>query len=313
MKKILSLDIGGSSIKYALIDVNGDGIKAQSSPATRKLSTRNFEELEQHVIDIAYRNQNVETIGISTTGSVDENGIVLNAGHFIGYSNIDWQKILSTYLKKNINVYVLNDGRASTRAEYQQYVSSSQNFAHIVVGTGIGGALVIDKRIVLGDAGLAGNIGHLVVTNEPTIECSCSKQGCVETLASTRGLVSHFVNLQSHSQEKVQFNDIVCAAKNGDSQALEAFKLGGFWLGRAISYVVNLINPSNITIGGGVLDATIQIQAEVGYDPYFESVLESIKKSSHRRPLSCVELHRAKFGNNGGLLGAALHCWDASK
>ena len=115
-------------------------------------------------------------LAISTTGSVAADGRVVSAGMFDGYRDIRWDELLDGVPA----VFVTNDGRASSYAEYWRRRTWSDSLAHFVIGTGVGGGLVDRGGLVVGADGLAGLFGHIKIDRTSRIPCSCRNFGCVE-------------------------------------------------------------------------------------------------------------------------------------
>ncbi|MDX1673277.1 MAG: ROK family protein [Longimicrobiales bacterium] len=306
---VLALDIGGSSVKHSIVDVTPPGrpaIVERFEP--HELATRHFDTVREAVLSIVARHEasesGPEAVGISTTGTVDRDGIVLNAGHFEGYREVDWRPEIERVMPSAGAVVVMNDGRASAWAEYSHLQRSGGHFAHFVVGTGVGGAMVVGGDLVLGDDHHAGYPGHLKVTDGPTIRCSCGSRGCVETLASAPAIV-HAFQRRSGTSDVRDFPEVVRLAAAGREQAVEALAEGGKWLGRAVSWLMNLINPVVITLGGGVPVASRSLNDEIGHDPFFEAVVREARRSAHSRVASFSKIVPAAYGNDGGMVGVA--------
>ena len=160
----------------------------------------------------------------------------------------------------------------------------------------------------MGDSGQAGYIGHIKITQEETAICSCGSTGCVEVLASAKAIVRHYNRLENASLDPdgSGFETVRNKANNSDVAAREAFRLGGYWLGIGLGDAMNVLNPSTVTIGGGVLEASSTLGASQDDDPYLNGVLEGAARAAHRRVFASAHLCRAEFGNDGGLIGAAL-------
>jgi glucokinase len=306
--EILSIDIGGSSIKYGIIEVDQQShfsIMFQGNPVT--LESNLFADLENKVLGIAddmvSKYPSLKTIGICTTGSVNTNMIVRSAGHFRGYENISWKEILTTRFPTIDVVYTVNDGRSSTWAEYVADDSGSKSHIHVVLGTGVGGGIVYDDELLLGESGQAGYIGHMKLTSEDTIICSCKKRGCLEALASLRGIEN---SMRRRSNNSYGFETIIDLAKEEDLNAIESIREGGYWLGIGIGNCMNIINPGVVSIGGGVIEATTGLLQSLNDDIYFKSVLKGAEYSSHGRVFNSCSIKKAKYGNSGGIIGAAL-------
>ena len=194
---IYSLDIGGSSIKHGLVRVDDNCCKIIEALPTITLVTRSFSEVRVGIVSaIAAHVHNTDgliNVAISTTGAVARSGLVWNAGHFSGYNNIDWHQILQMEFPSRIaKVVTVNDGKASTWAEYQRVGLGTEIFVHFVVGTGVGGGIVFRDRLLYGDAEAAGALGHMKVSEGGDIVCSCGHKNCVETLASAQAIARYF-------------------------------------------------------------------------------------------------------------------------
>jgi glucokinase len=307
---VLALDIGGSSIKYALVRLSRHDAHIVTSFEPIPLVSNKFDDLREQVaacvsagIGLA---PEVRAVAVSTTGSVDQNGTVLNAGHFVGYSNVSWRDILLPRFPQLTKVVTVNDGKASTWAEYIASGRRSGSFVHIVVGTGVGGGIVIDSRLYYGDHLAAGSVGHIKVTAERNVACSCQRYGCVETLAAAPAVVRAFTD-----RPGTTLGDVVSAARNGDERALSALTEAGRWLGVAIANVMNMVDPAAITIGGGLVLASQDVRAEDG-GPYLTAAIATARQMALRRIAEVTDISRAAYGNDGGLIGAALLAAAAS-
>lgn len=310
--RVIAFDIGGSSIKSALIDASSAQAEIIERYDVIDLQTRHFKEVKAAVfraLDVSAVASGAAVVGISTTGTVDSSGVVLNAGHFDGYTNIDWRKLISAKWPSIHSVSTVNDGRASTWAEYLVRQRDCKYFAHLVVGTGVGGASVAAGHLVLGDNDHAGHFGHLKVTAEETIRCSCGGYGCVETLAGARGVVADYLRRKRDplwaTNASVQFSDIIDAARRRDRYALEALTRAGEWLGTGISFLTNIFNPRYVTLGGGVVVAGDRLKEELGVDPFFDAAVSTAKALAHKRAVENTSISKATHGNDGGLFGAA--------
>ncbi len=314
MNQIYAIDIGGSSIKHSMVKIEQDFALIDTRFDNIYLPDNDFVTLKIAVVNAiknyVSQNKSLKYIAISTAGAVDKNGTVLGCGHFNGYENIDWAEILNeAYPGKLGGIVVVNDGKASAWAEFQKYGKSTVSFAHYVVGTGVGGALIFANEILYGDDDTAGALGHMKVASNGSVKCSCGNYGCLETLASGPAIVRNFSQLNNNNnsmQKLAQFDEVFSAAKNGNPLAIEAFYLAGEWLGFAVSNIVNIFNPKNITIGGGVIEASCQLGGNGG--PYFEGIMSKARSLAFDDIMELTNVRVAGSGNDGGMLGVALIC-----
>jgi len=262
----------------------------------------------------------VTTVAIATTGAVDAAGRVLRAGTIAGYEDIDWAEII-TRQHPHLHVTVVNDGAAACWAEHTRRGGYGTH-AHVVVGTGIGGGLVVDGRLLTGAHGAAGRLGHITVAPEGDTECSCGQVGCVETVAASDAIVARYRQLarpdahrraslrrdgspQSHPPIRhLTVRRVAEAGHRGDLAARQAFRDAGHWLGIALATVINTVDPAAITVGGGLLAAA---SLATGNDPddYLAAAERAARAHTAPRLGGDVSLDPAAYGNNGGLLGAA--------
>jgi len=317
--EIYSIDIGGSSIKHGLINVDEKHFDITENMPVIYLKTRSFSEIREQVIFLVQAHANRIgkriNVAISTTGGVSRSGLVWSAGHFKDYINIDWQLILQTELPTLIGkVFTVNDGKASTWAEYQSVGIGTEVFVHFVVGTGVGGGIVCFERLLYGDEETAGGLGHMKVGGESELVCSCGRKGCVEPLASSQAISRYFGKLvqTKNNQNKTQptFEETFNAARSGVHEALKAFEIAGEWLGVAMSNIINILNPKYITVGGGVILASDKLSSDKG-GPYLASAIRRSHELAFKDIGKETIIRPASTGNNGGILGAALLCSSA--
>lgn len=304
----LALDIGGSSIKQALFDVVDSNVTLLSQLETIPIASRDFAALRSLIVEAVGEARRVThpptIVALSTTGAVDRSGIVLGAGHFDGYQDVSWSKILRAHYPELERVVTVNDGKASTWAEYRGVGHKTEVFAHFVVGTGVGGGVVCFDRLLYGDDETAGALGHMKVALASDIVCSCGRTGCVETVASGPA-ISRAFGTETGTREPVEFDVVATAAGRGNQKALAAFEDAGAWLGVAISNVINVLNPRYITVGGGVVLASQAIDGADG-GPYLRSAVERARQLAFEDIARDTVIRPSRYGNDGGLIGAAL-------
>lgn len=313
---IYSIDIGGSSIKHGVVRVEGSRSEVIVHMPLINISSRSFYGLREQVISAVKAQAQVTgqpiDVAISTTGAVSRSGLVWSAGHFNDYINIDWKQILRAELPELVaNVVTVNDGKASTWAEYQHIGLGTEIFVHFVVGSGVGGGIVCFGRLLYGDDETAGAMGHMKVGGEGGFVCSCGNKGCVETFASSYAIAQSYAKLlemdNKNKDIRPTFEEAFLAARDGIPQAIRAFELAGEWLGVAISNVINVLNPKFITIGGGVMLASAEIDPVSG-GPYLVGAIRRAHELAFKDIAEETVIRPASAGNDGGLLGAAMIC-----
>jgi len=307
----IAIDIGGSSIKSCRVKQVRNGFELSSDVRTIPLSSNEFSEIKNIVLDICQNeleNGAEPVVGISTSGSVDNNGTVVSAGHFKDYCNVRWADLLACEFG-DVRVATVNDGRASAWGEYSVTAEKANTHVHVVIGTGIGGGVIHRGDLLKGDSGQAGYIGHIKVSPSETPKCSCGKMGCVETLASAPGIVSTYLKSDNELNlpTDIGFEELLCRFNEDPQNIIIALKKSGYWLGVALGNVMNVLNPQLVTIGGGVVVATSNITKENSLyeNPYFAGVTDGVHYATHRRVEATGDVRAGVLGNTAGLIGAA--------
>jgi glucokinase len=166
---------------------------------------------------------------------------------------------------------------------------------HITLGTGVGSGIIIEGNLFHGSSGFGAEFGHTVV-NPDGLPCNCGGRGCVETEASASKIVRNYLKLTGKNEDMTS-EDVYKLAKKGDTNAVEAFRIAGYYLGIGLSNLINLLNPEIIVLGGGVISAG---------DFIMKPVMEEIEKRAIRFSLENVKIVPALLGNKAGMLGSAL-------
>ena len=286
----IGIDLGGTSVKYALIDNEGVFYFQGKLPSKADVSAEAvigqlvtaINEVKAFAQEKDYK---IDGIGIGTPGIVDcTNRIVLGGAENInGWENIHLADRIET--ETGLPALLGNDAR---------------NVVFLTVGTGIGGAVVIDGKLFNGYANRGTELGHvpLIANGEP---CACGSVGCLEHYASTSALVRRFSQRIidagiSYPDEEINGELIVRLYKQGDPIAKISLEEHCDFLGHGIAGFINIFSPQKIVIGGGLSEAG---------DFYIQKVSE--KARSYAIPDCAVntQIIAAALGNKAGSIGAA--------
>lgn len=308
------IDIGGTNIKYGLVDAKGKVLFKEQRPTMAEkgpgplmhLIANIAERLLYHAAD---EDLEVKWLGVGTPGAVD-----FRTGRLIGLSpNINgWHGIeIGQNLRERINmpVFVDNDVNAMALAEARFGAAVGYGFVVCVaVGTGIGGGIVIDGKLWRGSSYTAGHIGHMSINvNGPL--CKCGVKGCLEAYCSSGAMLSLvktklnsaltpiFEDVLDGSLDNLSIKRLFAAAKKEDEVALSVINETAQFLGLGLAGVVNLLNPDIVVIGGGVAD---------GGAGYVETVAAEIRRHSFNEATENLRIARASLGNDAGFIGAGI-------
>ncbi len=311
MRFALAIDLGGTKVAAAVVREDGT-ILAQATRSTdaarggnwvlNRVKEAALEAMEQSKIS---PNQ-LLGIGMGTPGVVDtQQGVMLSEAVNIP----DWQgRNLRSELERVIGLpaFIENDANAAGLGEFVFGAGKGyRHFVFVTIGTGIGGAVIINGELVHGAAFAAGELGHIPIEPDGP-RCGCGNYGCVEVFASgpaiaqrAREYVLRGAKTQLSSMvapEELTAEHVARAAAEGDALARFVLAEAGKYLGVALAGIVNLLNPDCIAIGGGV--------AQAG-----DWLLEPVRWEVYRRALPAATQHLrivpGQLGTNAGLLGAA--------
>ncbi len=307
-KKCIGVDVGGTTVKLGLFEENGDLVRKWEIP------TRSENHGAAILSDVAVsvrevlRSEGVELSEVRGVG-IGVPGPVTSDGHVPRCVNLGWGSCypgqeLSAMLD-GIPVKCANDANVAALGEmWQGGGKGYKDIVMITLGTGVGGGVVIDERIIAGKHGLGGEIGHMHVREGETERCNCGGMGCLEQTASATGIAREARKFMAGSKrpsvlrefgDNVTAKDVLDAAKAGDKIALEVMDIVGHYLGVALAAVAQTVDPEIFVIGGGVSKA-----GQYLIDLIQEHYEKSLTLSDYRPVIGL-----AKLGNDAGIYGSA--------
>jgi len=312
MNVAIGIDIGGTNTVIGLITKNGNCIHEEA------IKTKSFKSAEQLVTTLcdkiklaaAHLKEKIEVVGI---GIGAPNGNYYN-GTIEFAPNLPWNGVtnLSKLFSKHfsIPIAVTNDANAAAMGEMLfGGAKEVDNFVVITLGTGVGSGFVINRDIVYGHDGFAGEIGHVIIDPEGR-DCGCGRKGCLETYASVTGIVrtTHVFlgksarksKLRDYSSNQLSGRIITEAARNGDELALEIFDYTAQKLGFCLANMVAISSPEQIIFFGGLAKA-----GDILLKPtkvYMEKNLLNIFQNK-------IILKASELNHNASVIGAGALIW----
>lgn len=306
----IGVDLGGTNIAVGVVDSDGRILAKSSAPT---LSKRSYKEIvkdmamlcEKVTAQAGYSMKDISTIGIGSPGTVDsENGVVVYAG------NLCFKKApLAAEMNKyfDIPVHMENDANAAAYGEYAACGHDVNSFVFITLGTGVGGGIIINKKIYRGFNSAGAEIGHMTLKMNGNL-CNCGKKGCYETYASVTALraqtekammdnpttlMHKWVKEKGHISGRTAFE----CAEQGDDAAVNVRDTYIRYVAEGIVSVVNIFQPELLVIGGG-----ISKEGDVILNP----IKEFVYKYDFNRFMPKTEIQIAKLFNDAGIVGAAI-------
>ena len=299
------IDVGGTTVKCGLFSVKGDILDKWEIPTRTENNGVNILPDVAAAIDAKIQEKGIARdtiagVGVGIPGPVNEDGAVICA------VNLHWGYVeLEKELEKltGLTVKAGNDANVAALGEmWKGGGAGYHNVVMVTLGTGVGGGIIVNGKIVTGTHGAGGEIGHIHVEDDETLSCNCGNQGCLEQYASATGVV-RLANrmLEATDKASVLRNEEVTAkavfdaVKAGDELGMEVAEKFGKYLGTALAVIAGVVDPEVFVIGGGVSKAGKIL---------LDYVEKYYKKYVFQGSRDCA-FALAELGNDAGICGAA--------
>lgn len=311
-KKIIGIDLGGTTAKFAILNQQGEvqakwSIETDISNEGINIVPNMIESIKQQLELSQLSTEDFMGIGMGSPGTVNRAD-----GTVIGAYNLNWKTLqpIRQQIEAAFGLPFFIDNDANVAALGEQWVGAGNNepdVAFITLGTGVGGGLISDGNLLHGAMDAAGEIGHLTIETNG-YACTCGKKGCLEQYTSATGIVrmardmadaftdSSQLKRQIESEQVVDAKMVFDLAKAGDELANQVVDRAAVYLGIALGNVANLLNPSTIVLGGGVSKAGQFLADKVTKEiqPFLFPTIREVTK-----------IKIAELGNDAGVIGAA--------
>jgi len=302
-KLAIGIDLGGTNIKYGLADVRGKVILSFQSKSPAKESP---EACMEAIIDSAAKllvcaeklKSQVTVIGVGSPGGIDiKSGLVTGTTPNIpGWLGMNIKKSVEKAFAFKIPCFADNDANLFLLAE--SVYGAAKGYSHVVgltVGTGIGGALLLDGEIYRGHGFVGTELGHIPIIMNGR-KCKCGLKGCLETYANTNAIKIRYRKYPG-ADKSLNTRELFALAKSGDKYANDSLDKWCEYLSVGIASAVNLLNPELVLIGGGVAESGRFLQRKI------EKALEGKLLPDSAK---LVKIRTARLGNKAGWLGAVV-------
>ncbi len=300
------IDIGGTTVKLGLFHTDGTlldrwEIPTRTENAGEAILPDIAASVEAKLSERQLAKEAVEGIGIDVPGPIDERGIVPHTAN-LGWGYKEVTRELSQLC--GFRCRAGNDANVAALGElWKGAAAGHRSGVMVTLGTGVGGGIIVDGRIITGSNGAGGEIGHIHVDDGIPWKCGCGNQGCLEQVASANGMVSlakWMIREKGRIQtsldtETMSAKDIWDAVKAGDEFAKEVAERFGRYLGLALANIASTVDPEVFVIGGGVSKAG-QIVLDYIRKYYVKYTFKSCREA---------EFVLATLGNDAGIYGSA--------
>jgi glucokinase len=310
MKKefFLGIDMGGTAVKTAIVDGSASILEQKTIPMDIKADPK---QILKTVLEAAGEFKDydkVKNIGLGTAGDVDSNkGILRYAYNLPKWKNTPIKQILRQLSKRE----VLIDNDANTAALGAFWLDAkgrADNLVCVTLGTGVGGGIVINKKLYRGSSLSAGEIGHQTIKFDGPA-CNCGNIGCAEAYLGAKNFTRHSIEYVKNHKSKIIMDLIegdylkltpeilYKAAVKNDKTALELWKWGGEILGVLLANIVNILNPDMIVLCGGVSQAGAFL---------INAAKKEMLNRAFKTPGKICKVISSKYTSRLGVVGAAM-------
>ncbi len=291
MKSVIGIDLGGTAIKFGRFLENGDCIATLTLPTPQPSTPEAVKDTLIIGVKKLNSDQKVAAIGLGTPGPADASGriarIAINLAGWHDVPLADWlerETGLPTILANDANCAGLGEAWIGAGKDYH-------NLILLTLGTGVGGAIILEGQLFTGHKGSAGELG-LITLNPNGFPCNSGNQGSLEQYCSIQGIK------RLTGQDPAQLGKL---AQAGDQTALGFWKEYGQLLGIGLTSLIYVLTPEAIIIGGGI---------SASADYFFPAVLAEIEQRVLPSSREDLVLLKAQLGNQAGMVGAAKLAWS---
>lgn len=291
----IGVDIRVSDLLTVLVDLDGNVIREKSVPLEDFTPINVLDQIRKTIRLISRKIPDspygIVGIGIGVPGLVDENSQVVSAPN-LGWDQIDLMTVLTSEFGANIHI----DNEANAGAIGEKLFGAgvdARNLIYVSIGVGIGAGIIVGGELYRGASNFSGEVGHMTIAEDGPL-CRCGNRGCWETLASEKTLLSRYN--QRYPDLSCKYENIVEAAKKGDSVAIELFQEIGSQLGVGLANLINILNPELIVIGN---------RLSIAGDFLESTMLSTIKERSLSYHRKKTRVDFSKLNIRSTALGAA--------
>jgi glucokinase len=298
----LGVDIGGTNVKIATVSAAGR-VLARGVIETRagEGPAPTFRRIHDAARTLVGRGR-IAGVGVGCAGLLDARSKRLLASpNLPGWQGAALERIARAHF--GVPILVENDANSAAFGESFARGRNGRNLVMITLGTGVGGGIVSDGRLVRGTSGYAGEVGHMIVDPDGP-RCHCGSRGCLEAYAGAYGIErTARVALRRRGRERLpgggrlDARAVFEAARRGNPAARETVRVTGEHLGTAIASLLNLLNPSMVVIGGGIA---------ASFDALSPHVRRAVKRSAFAATVRAARIEPSRLGNDAAVVGAAM-------
>ena len=301
-KYAIGIDVGGSALKCGVVNNTGDIVHTFLQPLNNAGNEETVISLIRDAIIrcATFAGNDVAGVGIGFPGIVDNNVIIGGADNLPGFENMRLGELLQQ--QTGHNIVIDNDANMMGFGELMYGAAKGcDDIVFLTVGTGIGGALVFNKKLYGGYKNRGAELGHMIIQQNGAT-CSCGTKGCLEAYASIPALINFYCNLTGAIDNTgVDGKLIVKEYLQNNVSAVEAMQQHFKYLAVGIASYINVFSPQKVIIGGGISE---------GGDFYIKEINARAQQLAMAATRKNTTITAASLGNKAGLLGCAAQAFN---
>jgi len=309
---LIGIDLGGTNVRTALVSRDKDVLRIDSRPTNAHAGLDAVLDVMAEGVHAVLHEErltiaNVLAAGIGAPGPMNpQTGVVFSPPNLPGWKDVPLADAMSERL--GIPCFVDNDANLACYGEFWMGAAQGcENVCLLTLGTGVGGGIIVNGKLLRGVDGTAAEIGHMIV-NRDGRRCGCGTHGCLEAYGSVTGLLqtaregmeqgetTTLTERCSGDLLSITGQMISEAADAGDAYARSVLEDTGVWLGVAIASLINLFNPERVVLAGGMTEAG---------DVLLDAIRNRARQDAFEVPGARAEIVVATLAQDAGVLGAA--------
>jgi len=309
MKHNLGIDLGGTNARAAVVDAEGRIVARAKSVLTDRSPAAVVDAVAAAAASALSMagNVKVDACGVGVAAQLDAEGAVVLVAPNLGWFDVPFAALLSRKMERTVRL--INDLNVAVFGELKAGAGKGVRDLFVCfVGSGVGGALIVDGQLVSGARGVAGEFGHVKVQPGGR-KCGCGELGCLEAYAGGHNLIAQMrevveagrsprlLELAQGRVENLNPALLEQAALEKDPAALEIYDRAANHLALAIANQITVLNPARLILGGGVLNHCAGMQ---------QRIRQSVEQYTARVARNGLVIAEASLGDDSGLIGAAL-------
>ena len=306
---LIGMYFSGPRLQAALINDSGEVLERREATISPKTMVQQVATIAR---ELGSQGGDVSALGFGIPGLVNrQTDVVIVSPDLPTGIRENLHKELTE--ATGLRVELENDANAAAYGEFKVGAGrGSHNIFYMMIGNGIGGAIILDGKLWTGTSGFAGEVGHITIDTEG-IQCVCGNTGCLETVASAPSIVRrarerlHRDSTSSLSRlglnKDFTADDVAHEAKEGDDFALMMIERTGKYIGTGVASVINLLNIEKIILGGGVMDAGSLI---------LNPIIQEARRRAFQPCFEATQIVAGTLGRDAITVGAAMLARDAA-